>query len=302
MLLRDLTRWTDGWTANGFRYTLAAVLYWPILIGAHFSGRLPPRLLLLCLIPAAFALAGQILWGLAPYHLDASAIGFFIRFSLVWSIVGSMILFQDERRLLVNPAFYIGLLVAAGGFVLLSISRGAGAAAVTSSGVVVILFCSIFFGFYAVSVKYFLRDVNPLVGFGIVAQLVSIGTLGAMFVYGQPQSLAGLDVPAWITLVASSILGIAMGHFLLYVAVRRLGASIASGFQTVTPFLTAALASLWLSEQMSPTDWAAGVATVAGAFMLLLTRNRTTPVAIEGALEPTAQQAGSHRVPTGARD
>ena len=215
-----------------------------------------------------FALAGQIFWALAPYHLEATAIGFFVRMSIVWSLLGAMLLFADERRLLRMPAFYLGFLLTVSGFLMLAVTKTTG---VTTRGVVVMIICSFFFGCYAVSVRYFLKNIHPLVAFGVVAQLVSVGTIAAMFIVGHPD-YSRLQPTDWQLMVASAILGVGIGHILLYTAVIRLGPSIAGSVQAVTPFVTAALAMIFLGESMRAIEWVSGCIMFAGATVLVSLR------------------------------
>ncbi len=273
VFLRYLTGTVDAWTANGFRYPLSALLYWPVLFVAWRSGELDRQTFRRCIVPSFFALSGQVLWALAPYYLPASSIGFFMRFSLVFALAGSMLLFRDERRLLSLPQFYFGLVLLVGGFILMSISKIQFDSEVTFAGVVIILLCGVFMGFYGVSVRYFLRGINPLVGFGIVSHYVSVGILLAMFGMGKYSQLLDVSQMDWLVLVASSVLGIALGHYFLYAAVSRLGAAVTSGAQTVTPFLTMLLAAWLLHETMTGLEWCAGLTMVAGAAVLLYAQN-----------------------------
>jgi drug/metabolite transporter (DMT)-like permease len=274
VLLRSLTDVLDAWTANGIRYPMAAVLYWPVLAVAFQSGRLDRCVIGRCLAPALLALGGQILWALAPYHLPASAIGFFVRMSLLWSLAAAMAFFPDERRLLASPRFHAGILLAVAGFLVLSVNKLKLDAEVSGTGIVIILACSFFFGLYAVSVRQFLRGIHPLVAFGVVSQIVSAGTLAAMLTAGRYADLLSLRKPDWVIVAASSILGIALGHVFLYASVKRLGAAITSGAQTLTPFVTAALAWAILGESLSAVGWCGGVGMVVGATVLLMAQNQ----------------------------
>jgi drug/metabolite transporter (DMT)-like permease len=276
VLLRYLTVSLDAWTANGFRYPLASLLYWPVLLMAWRSGELTRQTMLRCVVPSVFAFGGQVLWALAPYYLPASAIAFFMRFSLVFAFAAAMVLFPDERKLLALPVFYGGLVLLVGGFVLMSISKVQFDAEVTPKGIAIILLCGVFFGFYGVSVRYFLRGINPLVGFGVVSHYVSIGTVTAMFIWGDYHQLSDMAYRSWAVLIGSSVLGIALGHYFLYCAVSRLGAAITSGAQTLTPFPTMLLAGWLLHEQLTGLEWTAGLTMVVGAAALLVAQNQLT--------------------------
>lgn len=274
VLLRSLRHDLDAWTANGIRYPLSALLYWPILALAWRSGRLDRGLFVRALVPAGLTFCGQILWALCPYYLDATMIGFLIQSALAWSLLGAMILFRDERVLLRSPAFYAGILLAAVGFVALSISRGVGGAAPSAEGVAIVLACAFFFGLYAVSVKRFMRKDSPILAFGVVAQYVSIGTVTLMLVQGDPGVVTTLSGQAWAALVSSSILGIGLAHVFLYTSIQRIGASITNGTCLVIPFVTLAIAAAALGEQLTAFQAAAGSAMVAGGGVLLLSQRR----------------------------
>jgi drug/metabolite transporter (DMT)-like permease len=269
VMLRELTGSVDAWTANGVRYPLSALLYWPVLWAFYRNKMLNRRMVVACAVPAALAFSAQILWALAPYYLPANAIGFFARLSLVWALLGAMALFADERKLLRTIGFHVGLLLSVGGFIALSVSKGLLDAEVTWVGILIITVCSSLFGLYAVSVRWLMRQVHPLLGFGVVSQYVSIGTLTLMFWLGRPDELLQLTPSRWTLLGTSSILGIAMGHALMYTSVHRLGAAIPSAVGTLTPLVTVALAAFFLGESLTAIEWAGGLAMVVGALVLL---------------------------------
>lgn len=274
VVLRHLTGALDGWTTNGFRYPFAALLYWPVLFFAWRWGTLNEQVLRRCLAPSLFALAAQILWAWAPYYLPAGAIGFFMRFSLLFAITAAMVLFPDERKLLRLAKFYVGLILLVGGFILMSVSKVQFDAEVTGAGIAIILLCGVFFGLYGVSVRHFLHGINPLVAFGVVSTYVSIGTLTAMFAFGDYHELLALSGRNWLILAGSAILGIALGHIFLYSAVSRLGAAITSGAQTLIPFPTMLLAAWFLQERMNGLEWIAGLTMVLGTAVLLLAQHQ----------------------------
>ena len=272
VILRQLTGSINAWSANGIRYPLAAVCYWPVLWFAWSNGKLDKDLLRLALIPAVFAWLGQVFWGLAPYYLPASAIGFYVRFSMVPALTVAMFLFRDERRLLLVPRFYWGLALIVGGFLWFSLVQGSARLPGHWIGVSVMLACSLFFGLYGVSVRYFLRTKSPVLSFAVVAQYVSVGTFSTMVLWGDTQNIPLLDGSDWLRIAISTLLGISFGHIFMYVSIRALGAAITSSVQTLTPFVTVAMAALMLSEQMTRSQWFAGVTMVVGALVLVVTK------------------------------
>jgi len=269
VLLKELTGSVDAWTANGVRYPMIALLYIPLVVWGFWRGELSGKIAIACIVPAICSLAGQGLWGMAPYYLEAQAMGFFARLSVVFSTIAAMLLFADERRLLAQPWFYLGCGLLVGGFIAFAYFGGYFQVALSATGVIIMVACAFCFGMYVVSVRYFLKSVSPLFSFAFVAQLVSIGTLTGMFIWGDYQVLGTIDQKAWAMLVGSAILGIALGHVFLYAAIARYGASIATAAQTATPFVTVFLAWLFIGEKMAMAQWPAGVAMVLGTIALM---------------------------------
>ncbi len=279
VILRQLAPKIDEWVANGVRYPLAAVFYWPILWWCWRKGMIDADLLRRSLVPALFAWLGQVFWGRAPYYLPASEIGFYVRFSMVAALAGAMFFFRDERRLLLMPRFYIGLVLVVGGFLWFSLAQEDFSAGGHWKGLLIMLACSLFFGFYGVSVRYYLSDVNPILGFAIVSQFVSVGTFSTMLSWGDTSRLFELVGVDWLRVAGSTLLGISLGHIFMYYSVKRLGASITSSVQTLTPFVTAVLALWVLDEVMTGWQWVGGCVMIAGALVLIMTQPRAAPSA-----------------------
>ena len=274
VFLRSLASSVDAWTANGFRYPMAAILYWPLLLSAFRDRRLHSGLIWKCTIPAVFALSGQVFWALSHYELEASQIGFFIRVSTLWTLVGSMWLFPDERKLLGLPGFYGGVAMITIGYVVLA-SPTTALVAPSVHGLTLIGLCSLFFGMYIVSVRWQLPKANPVLAFATVSQFVAAGSLIGMFLFGEPRSLLHQSPRAWMLLICSSILGIACGHILMYTSIQRLGASITSISQSLMPLVTAIAAGLTLGETLTFYQWIGGVVMLIGTIVLLLLKQVT---------------------------
>ena len=271
VILRGLTNSVDAWVANGVRYPLAAILYWPVLRSYRKQGHVQADLLKRSLIPAFFSLTGQVFWGLSFYFLSASAVGFFVRGSIAWTMIAGMVVFAEERALLRSRRFYLGLMICAAGFLVLSFARGMPTMEITSTGVVLISICGLLFGLYSVSIRYYLKPIpNPLAA-ATVCQFVAVGTL-LLMPLGEATILTSLSARVWLLILASSFLGIVVGHTCLYTAVNRLGTSISSAGQSITPFVTATIAFVFLDEALSLTQWFGGIAIVAGVILLLTTR------------------------------
>lgn len=288
VFLRGLTEHVDALTANGLRYPAASILYWPVILLAWRTGKLGRGLFVRALGPAFFSAGGQILWAMAPYHLEASMIGFLIKVSILWAIIGAMLLFPEERALLRSARFYVGLVLALVGFVALAAPGGEAAGDVTPAGLAIILGCAFFFGLYGVSVRQFMDGVPPLLAFGVISQYVSVVTVALLLLFGDPSRIASISARGWTLILVSSMLGIGISHVLFYIALRRLGASLSMASHLTTPFLTLALAQVFLGERMAPSQWAWGSVMVAGGGLLVLAQETV----VEGIRARARRRAG----------
>lgn len=268
-MLRELTHSVDPWIANGIRFPAAAVCYWPVLIYFYRQGRLTRQVVRQCLKPAGCLFCGQILWAMSPYYLPASSIGFLVRMTMVFSILFAMVWVREERRLLGVPAFYFGLVASTIGFLLMSFSQDYSSQAIKPFGIVLMLVYSVIYGLYVVNVRLCLEGIHPLLSFGIICQFVSTGLLVLAIFQGDWSVVPTFSSSAWALLLGSSLAGIATTHALLFTAVIRLGASITSGVQNLTPFVTALLAAAFLHESLTSIQWLGGMAIVLGAVWLL---------------------------------
>ena len=81
--------------------------------------------------------------------------------------------------------------------------------------------------------------------------------------------LAPLSTEAWVLLVASGLLGIALGDTLFFAALNNLGAHTVVILFTLGQLLTVLMGVLWLGETPSATDWS-GIALILSGVTLVL--------------------------------
>jgi len=270
----------DGWTSNAVRYPVSALLYIPWLIPAlrHRSLR---RLWLLALVPTIPNVIGQTCWAWAPYYIDAGLTTFIVRLSVVWTMIGAVVFFPDERPLLRSIRFWIGTAMNVAGFLAIVLYSHNLTAGATRGGVVISVACSVFWAMYIVGVRKAVGQINPLTTFAVVSLYTSIAFL-ALAPLGQPSRLFQMTGPQWALLLFSAVTGIAAAHGMYYIAVQRLGAMIPSTVNTIAPFLTAAASSLWFAEVITPEQWIGGViAAIGSALVIWSQRHLASPEPLE---------------------
>jgi arsenate reductase len=299
LFLKHLTPYIDGWTANGWRYGVSALLWFPLLAAGWHRATLPAGIWRRALVPSILNCIGQACFALTPYYIGAGLAGFLLRVSLIFSTGGALLLFADERMLVRSLAFWIALVLVVSGSVGTVLLGSAPLAGATAAGVALGLCSGAFFGLYGLSVRYYMRGIPAMISFSAISLYSALGLIALMIVVSPTRGLAVLDLSGfnWFVLVSSALIGIAMGHVFYYAALARLGVAVASGVIQLAPFLCAA-GSTWLfDERLTAAQWQSGFVMLAGALLLLRAEQRrrsahrtvpAAPIEPEDAGDPTA--------------
>jgi DME family drug/metabolite transporter len=121
---------------------------------------------------------------------------------------------------------------------------------------------------YGVSVRYAMGGLHPLIAFGVISAYTSVFLL-LMAPLGEPSALVRLPVFAWLILVVSSLLGVAIAHGLYYFSVQRIGVAITSLTLAATPFVSALVSRIVFEERFTPVQWAGGLVLLGGSSLAL---------------------------------
>ncbi|MEP0844609.1 MAG: DMT family transporter [Phycisphaerae bacterium] len=261
----------DGYTTNLVRYPVSTVLYIPLIAWAARRRGLG-RFWYAALLPAAVNVIGQTFFAVAPYYMPAGTMSFLARVAIVWSILGAFVFFPDERRLARSPYFWAGAALSLGGFAIMAFAA-LGTGDITRAGMVIILLCGVFWGLYDVTVRYTMRDLHPLVVFGVIGNYTSLGLI-LLAPLGEPASVLRLPPAEAALLAASAFIGIAAAHGLYYVAIQRLGITVSAITLMLTPFLTLLAGHVFLHERLSGRQRVGGLILIAGATLALWSRQR----------------------------
>jgi len=260
----------DGFTANLVRYPLSALFCLPWLLLGIRRGEMR-GLWFAALLPTMINIVGQTLWSWAPYYLEAGLMAFQARLSVIWSILCAFLIFRDERHLAGQRLFWIGATLALAGFVAMSWQQLVQIHGPTLVGVTIIFFCSVCWGLYGVSVRYFMREQHPFIFFSVICLYTSIG-LTVMAPLGEPASVLRLPWFASVLLVISSFVGIALAHGLYYAAVQRIGVAICEIALLSTPCLSLLISHLVFGETFTSMQLLGGIILLTGAALAMQSR------------------------------
>ena len=265
----------DPFTQNFFRYLAAMCFLW-IVAGLFFRPQLkvamrkPQRFVL----PIVILVVLQIFWVLGLRHIQP-AIGMVIsRFRVLVCAVGAYYIFHDERLSIRDPRFILGTLIALGGTTVLALAGGVHDE-VYLMGVLLIICCALIGAGYTLVIKL-LRDLNPVAAFTMISTGSTVLFFVLMMLFGDAATVLDAKPMVKFLLAFSGILCLGIAHSLLYTATNRIGVAVSSSFTAASPIITAIIAYFVFSDTLSPIQIVAGIAVMAGSF-LVLRATRITP-------------------------
>ena len=271
LFLKHFTAFLDAWTVNGLRYGMAALFWLPFVIRLRRSSPRGRNVWRDAVPPTIVNIVAQVGWALAPYHNDASVIGFVSRASFLFSMVVGFALLPQERAVVRRPLFWLGAAGIAVGLYCMYRS-GVEQGSTSFLGMAIMLGTAVSWGFYGVLVRRHLEVYDVRLSFGVISLYTTAALWVAMFAFGEwPQALH-LSPSLWGLLTTSAILGIALSHVLLYRSIHTLGPVVTEGGLCACPFLTALGAVIVLDETMGLAQWVGGSLLAFGCICLVVSR------------------------------
>jgi drug/metabolite transporter (DMT)-like permease len=274
LFLRYFTPYVDGWTANGLRYPVAAFVYLPWLFYSYHKKRVKGNVWRKALLPSGFNIIGQCFWAWSPYYIEPGMIGFLLRFSIVWAVTGSFILFPDERPLLKSRRFWLGIAAAAIGLYGMIFQGTDVPSGGTLTGIIMILACSLFFALYNLMVRRNLSDTDPRLAFSVVSIYTSAGVIAFFLAFGDVRLVSSIPGNVMALIILSAIAGIGVVHVLLYYSFQHVGVAITTGFSLLSAFITATLSYFIFGEKLTIGQWFSGVVLLSGSLLLLWSQEK----------------------------
>lgn len=299
----------DGWTANGWRYAISALLWAPVLVIALFKGSTPPRLWRLAIWPSVFNIAAQMCFGLAPYYVDPGLMTFSLRVQIVFVAVGAVLLFPSERKIVRSPWFLTGLLMVIAGTLSTIALKPGGLGDGSGIGIAISISSGVLYAGYALAVRKYMVGINPLIAFAAVSQYTALGLLTLMFVFAPQHGAAFFDLGTKLQglVVLSAIIGIGIGHTLYFYCISKLGVAVASGVVQLQPITVSVGSMLIFNERLTSWQWCTGMLAISGAVVMLVAQHRIASAAKVKQDEPfdtlpvdpvvAAVEAGNEKTP-----
>ena len=276
LFIKYLTGYLDLWSQNRLRYGAATLFWLPVLLAEARAGRLPKSVWKRALLPFIPNIIMQNLWAAAFYYIDPGFTSLLSMTAFLWVIILSVVFFADERRLLKSTLFRLSIILSIAGLAGVMYFHPAFNRSYTIIGIAIILLYGFIWGFYALSVKVVFRGIDSRIGFSVV----SIYTVAALFILtlfmGQPQKCLQMPASGWVAVVVSGVAGIAVGHVLYYISIRRLGSTTPSLVQLAQPFVVIVISYFVFRESFNGLQLVFGIVLVTGSALAIIAEKNLT--------------------------
>ena len=270
-----LTGYMDTWTQNGLRYSVACLFWLPLLVWTIRRGNFPKKLWKLAIPVAVINIISQSTWAASFYFSQPAFLVLLAKTCVLFVATISIFVFPDERPLLRQPVFWVGLLLAFGGTFGIVMYHSDSQAQGLFWGTFMALAHSFTFAIYTILIKLLLRGIDPRLSFSVITVYTAPCLMGLAFWLGKPTETLSLSIRPWSYVVISAVISIAIAHVSFYGAVKRIGANIPSVLLLVVPFTTLLVSSILFSERLTLLQGVSGLGLLAGVGLTMRAEQRT---------------------------
>lgn len=268
--IKWLSRYFDMHTQNFYRYLGASIF---ILIMAKITDPLPrreiPRNIKNVLVPAVFMAASQILWVSGIYISGAALTMFIANIDLLFIILFSYFIFQDEKKKIRTSRFKTGVVMVLFGIGGIILGRGKIFAGGIGWGIFFIFLSRITWALYVVTLKLVISNTPALISSSLAITLATVFLFPVCLGWGSLNKIC--DMPFWVNVIlfGSGIIGIGLGQALFHRNIKKIGAVITSSVMLSTPLFVLILAYFLLGEKFTLFQFLSGLLILIGCYIIL---------------------------------
>ena len=284
LAIKHLTKFTDLYTQNFYRFLSACAVLWIICL-VRFRRETREELgVLLRLLPAALVcFAYQICWVKALYIKDfMPGLAYLVtKCTVIFNVVLSVAFFADERSIVRDKRFIIGLalaLVGMTGFLPTGETSDAAGAPIFW-GVVLVMLGSFFWASYTVLIKLLVRRGSPIVAYTYLCTAMLVAFTALTAAKGDFGALLpNAEIGWWPLLIAVASGAVCVGgaHVLYYYGIRALGTTVCGTTLLASSFLTPLFSAWWFDETFRPLHILAATVLIIGGMITLQARPART--------------------------
>jgi drug/metabolite transporter (DMT)-like permease len=278
LFLKYFTDHIDAWTSNGWRYGFSALLWAPVLLIGYARRSLPLGLWKAALIPSLINACGQVCFTWAHYKIEPGLLTFGLRSQMLFVAAGAYLLFPMERPVIRSRWYLYGLVALMVGTAITILTGDETIDFTRAAGITLAIVSGLTFASYGLSVRKCMAGYNSVLAFAAISQYTALAMVALMVLLGDRAGLSALNMSnaqiGW--LLASAVIGIALGHVFYYISIARLGVAVSAGVLQLQPFFVAIASYILFRERLTESQWAGGIVAVLGAMAMLYVQQRVS--------------------------
>ncbi len=273
LAIKYLSSFFDGLTQNMFRYAVATMVAWGVILAKGRSPRRFSRRMWTAPLVVAFVnVCFQTLWAASFYAADPAFVAILGRTWVLFAIVLAVVLFPAERKVVADPMFLTGAALSLLGMVGVITMRDLPLSAALGAGVVLPLAAAMSWALYSIEIRRTVAFMHPADAFAVVSTYTTAGLAVLAFVLGRPSDILRASWWVNVVLVLSGAGSIGVAHILYYTAIEYFGVALTSVFMLATPMLVVVLSFLTFGERLTAGQMVSALMLLAGLAVVLMSR------------------------------
>jgi drug/metabolite transporter (DMT)-like permease len=265
IFIKYLTGYLDSWTQNLLRYSVACLVWLPLLIFSIKKDLLDRRIWQRAVVPGVANVIMQSIFAYSIYYIGPAFMVLLAKSSLIWIAGFSLIFFAEERALVKSKRFWSGMVLCVTGVIGVMCFKEDFTATGNLIGIALSLMMAFMWAVYIVSARIAFKDIDSRHSFSVISIYTVAGLLVLGLLFGKLGDCLKMGPWQWICVVVSGITAIALSHTLYYSAMRRIGATIPALVILAQPFIVLAISYVVFGETLNILQLLFGVVLLVGA-------------------------------------
>ena len=259
----------DVFTQSFYRYLASSLfLFLLSMLFVRDDLRNAAKNIKILVVPAILVTLFQMFNVTGVYMANASVVGIVSRINIVFIVLFSYLIFEEERKTIRSRYFLIANIFVIGG--IMGLVLGAhGPKLEFNLGVVIVILGAIFWAAYIISLKRIANRVGPLGALPFIQLLAALFFLPIVLLVGAISRVTSVSSGSNLLLVISGIFCVGLGNTTNYIAIRHLGSTIPANILSFKPILTIIFAYIILGEVLTTAQFASGILLLLGCWIII---------------------------------
>lgn len=265
---------------NLYRFSIALIILWVFVYSSLGKTRIReslasvPKIWLKLAVIAVCNYFHQLFLVEGIYRLFPAVATLLIESSVLFSAAIAFFIFQDERKLIKNVLFQIGLIIAIVGMVVTITGGRELKTEGFNTGALYMILSGFAWALFSVLIRLWIPRVPSALATSTVFTIVVPLFFITHLIFSGGAFIPQVSGSMWLVLTLSGVVGIGMGYTFYYRSLPNLGVTVASSIGLLGPFFTSIISFFVLGEFILFVEAVGGVLLLIGCYIVIRVRFR----------------------------